>query len=88
MKMHAALNRADGGWLSRKLALGTLSVSLIFIAWLMTARWEALQAQYMTFVGGVTGLYALFVGANVGNKLVVGKNLKTDAAPGGSAAAD
>jgi len=63
------------GWDSKKLHFGLLSVVLVFSGWLMSAHWPALGAQYMTMVGGITGVFALFCGANVANKMVVGTNI-------------
>ncbi len=70
------------GWDSKKLAFGLLSVVLIFVGWLMSAHWLALGPQFMTMVGGITGIYALFVGGNIGNKLVASKHLVAMAAAG------
>ena len=62
-------------WSSKKLAFGLLSVVLIFAGWAMSAHWSALQPQYMTMVGGITGIFALFVGGNVTNQLVASKHV-------------
>lgn len=77
----SAFQEEDGGWLSRKLHFGVFSVCIVGFGWLLTGRWPALQGQYMTMVGGVTGLYALFVGANIGSKWVIGNNVAKAGVP-------
>lgn len=75
----SAFDSKDGGWSSRKLHFGVFAVSLIALGWLCGSHWPALQAQYTTFVGGITGVYALFVGANIGSKWVIGSNVAKSA---------
>lgn len=65
----------DGGWKSRKLIFAAGCCVLLFVAWLLTGFVPMLQAQFTTLVGGITAVYALFAGANVGNSLVVGNHL-------------
>jgi len=78
-------------WLSKKLAFGLLSVVLIFVGWLMSARWEALGPQFMTMVGGITGIFALYTGGNIGSTLATSKHvvaMKALEQPGTGGSAD
>ncbi len=65
----------EDGWNSQKLVFGAMSSGFIFLGWVMSARWPALQPQFMTFVGGVTGIMALYTGGNLGNKYVAGQHI-------------
>ena len=74
------MDAEDGGWGSRKLILGSVSIVLVFLAWLLTGHWPALQGQYMTLVGGITGLYALFLGGNLTHNFLSSKAETVEAA--------
>jgi hypothetical protein len=76
------------GWGSKKLAFGLICAALIFVGWAMTHEWALLQANYTILVGGLTGIYALFIGGNVGNKIVAGKHLVQMAAVAGDTDGD
>jgi 4-hydroxybenzoate polyprenyltransferase len=62
-----------------KLGFGIGTSVLMLVGWLMTARWPALQPGLATVIGGLTGVFAIFCGAHVGNKWVDSKADKDDA---------
>ena len=71
----SAFDPEDGGWASKKLHFGLLSVALVFLGWLATNWLPGLVPSFTTMVGGITGAFAVFCGANLANKFVVGKNI-------------
>ena len=58
-------NVKDGGFLSRKLLLSILAMTLIFAGALVACGNIAFAANYSTLVGGLLGALGLFLGANV-----------------------
>lgn len=80
MSLQRNLDIRDGGFWSRKLlySIGT-SVAIVGGGFL-AAYVDGFRPIYETYIGGLMGVLALYLGVNVGNKFVVGKNL---AATGG-----
>lgn len=56
-----------------KFFFGAVSAVLIIGAWILTAFVTSLAPTLTTVVGGLTGVYALFVGGHVTNRWVEGR---------------
>lgn len=61
-----------------KLGLGIACVVLMVGTWLTTNWLPGLATSLTTVVGGITGVYALFVGGHVTNAYFQGKNGATE----------
>lgn len=62
-----------------KLGLGVGCVVMMVGAWLTTNWFHGLQPSLTTLVGGITGIYALFVGGHVTNAWVQSKSGDSEA---------
>jgi len=71
--MGIQFDMSDGGMKSRKLLYAVGTSAGILIAGIMSALWPAFRSGLDTVIGGLLGALALYSGANVSNKLVVGK---------------
>ena len=67
------LIKLDGGHNSRKLHLAVLTQLSILGSALLSTQIPSLQPLYSTLVGGLTGIFALYLGGNVGTRWVHGK---------------
>lgn len=65
----------DNNYKSRKLSFGVLSSVMVSgLAVLSAWKLPALMAALDITVGGIVAIYAIYCGANIGNKFNVGKN--------------
>ena len=73
-KHHAKLlDTRDGGFLSRKLLLG-LALVVVIVGLGLASAWLPLLGPNLGVVtGALVGVYAIYCGANVGNKVGVAK---------------
>lgn len=55
---------------SRKLDLCVFSMLLMAGGFLLCGKFETLQANFPTFIGGVNAMYALYVGGNSAAKYI------------------
>ena len=78
---HRSHDMKDGGFKSRKLLFGLALVVVMVGAFLAAARWNALIPSLEVLYGGLVAVYGLYCGANVGNKVGVGKQLLKAAPP-------
>jgi hypothetical protein len=66
----------DGGYKSRKLFVVMTGMLCVTAVALLSAFYPTIQTVYPTFCTAVTGLVALYLGANSALKYSYGKNLK------------
>lgn len=65
--------KLDGGFKSRKFWFAVLTQFCILATALLSTAIPSLQPLYATIVGGVTGVFALYLGGNVSTRWVHGK---------------
>lgn len=75
LKKHPAVDMRDGGFASRKLwyAIGTSTG--VFVTGCLAAFWPSFRPSLEAVIGGLLGTLVAYLGGNVTNKFVVGKNL-------------
>lgn len=61
---------------SRKLDLCVFAMFLMAGGYLLSKESPLLQANFPTFVGGINGMYALYVGGNSASKYLYNKKVK------------
>lgn len=59
--------KKDGGYKSRKFVITVLAFVFILVGAIIASLWPAFVAQYPTFVGGILGAAAVYLGGNVTN---------------------
>lgn len=67
------LHDPDGGYASRKLRLAIGTSAGIFCSGVLAAWFPAFRPSLEVVVGGLVGVLAIYSGANLGGKLVIGK---------------
>lgn len=72
-KHHRNVDPQDGGFLSRKLVLAFVLVQELVIMHLLSARWGSLIPGLEILDGAVVAIFTVYCGANIGNKIGVGK---------------
>lgn len=72
-KRHRNEDPKDGGFLSRKLVLCFILVQELVIMHLLSARWGSLIPGLEILDGAVVAMFGIYCGANIGNKIGVGK---------------
>lgn len=70
---------ADSGLSSRKLWFGIGTSAAIVLGGIFYAFVEGFRTGYETYIGGLMGVLALYVGGNVANKHIVSKHLVNQA---------
>ena len=72
------MDPTDGGYASRKFWFSVYTSALIFVSGALasTQTFKLLAPQLNVIVGGLLGALAIYCGANVGAKHVIGKFLK------------
>jgi hypothetical protein len=76
MKTHRNEDPKDGGFLSRKLVLAFVLVQELVVMHLLSARWGSLIPGLEILDGAVVAIFGIYCGANIGNKISVGKFAK------------
>lgn len=72
-KHHRNVDPQDGGFLSRKLVLAFILVQEMVVMHLLSARWGSLIPGLEVLDGAVVAIFTVYCGANIGNKIGVGK---------------
>lgn len=67
------IDTTDGGYASRKFWFSVGTSCAIAIAGLGCAKWPALVGVYPMYIGGMLAVLGAYCGANIGAKVVTGK---------------
>ncbi len=79
--LHEAI-AAGGGWKSRRLAMGALTMVFVLLAGVLAGVWPSLTAGLPVIVGALVATYTVYCGASAANGWTAASIVKAGAAPG------
>ena len=68
----------DGGYKSRKMVMAYVTMAIMTIVYLLSARYPALNVSFSEFCMAILGAASIYIGGNTAVKWITSKNSKVE----------